>query len=117
MGYIGRTINIKSARTGRVASPVLCISRCFPSSFEFAQFLISLYMKDYGVYQIYTKFLGIYLTANQDNLPEDEILENRTILSTINAMYMVRDREQMEQDELAHKEMQEFINSLSTKHK
>lgn len=117
MEYIGRTLAIKSERTGRVESIAVLIARCFPSSFDFQVFLIELYLKDFGVYQTYTMFLDMYLTANQDNLPDDEILENRTILSTINAMYFVRDREQMEMDNLAHLEMQEFIKSLSTKQK
>lgn len=77
MEYIGRTLAIKSERTGRVESIAVLIARSFPSSFDFQVFLIELYLKDFGVYQTYTMFLDMYLTANQDNLPDDEILENR----------------------------------------
>ena len=117
MQFVGRTINITSERTGKVVNLDFAISSCFPSSFEYQQFLISLYMKDYGVYQAYSKLLLMYLTANPNQLSESEILENKTIISTINAMFIVRDRQDKEDEKLAHYEMQAFINTLTKKQK
>lgn len=92
MEYIGRTLAIKSERTGRVESIAVLIARCFPSSFDFQVFLIELYLKDFGVYQTYTMFLDMYLTANQDNLPDDEILEQNNPLNNQCHVFCQRQR-------------------------
>lgn len=115
MHYIGKNINIKSSRTGKVVALDMVISRCFPSAFEYQQFLLNLYIKDFGVYQAYSQILLMYLFTNPNGLSEIEIVENKTILSTINAMYVVRDRTEFEAQQLAHLEMQEFIGSLTKK--
>lgn len=115
--FLGRTFNAISRKTGKVIGRPLAIARLFPSSFEYQQFLISLYMQDFDYYRTYTLLLIGYLEGNLDNLPDSEILENKTILSTINAMYFVRDRENYEQQESEHQALQEFIQSLSTKQK
>lgn len=115
--FLGRTFNAISRKTGKIIGRPLLIARSFPSSFEYQQFLISLYLQDFDYYRTYTLLLKGYLEGNLDNLPDTEILENKTILSTINAMYFVRDREDYEQQEREHLEMQQFIQSLTKEQK
>ena len=111
--YIGKYITRTSSRTGKKISYPLLLARSFDTGFEFQMFMMEIYTKDYGYYQIYAKTLADYLRANPDNLPEIEIVENAAVLSTINAMFFVRDRVMIEMQHKAHLEMQEFIQSLT----
>lgn len=115
--FIGRTIPIISKRTGRVVNLDIAVSSCYPTQQDFQAFLLNLYMKDFGVYQAYSQLLLAYLSTEPRGMSEIEIAENKAILTTINTMYLVRDRIDKEMEQLAHKEMQEFIQSLSTKQK
>lgn len=115
--FLGRVFKTKSRKTGGTIGKPLAIARSFENTFEYAQFLISLYLKEFDYYQTYTFLLLGYLNGNPDHLPDAEILENKTVLNTINAMYFVRDREQYEQQEREHLEMQQFIQSLTKKQK
>jgi len=113
MKHLQRNIAITSKRTGRVVRLDMTISRSWGGPNEFQEFLIRLYMKDFSVYQTYSQLLFLYLTKNPDNLPAIEIMENLTVLSTIQVMFMVRDMDDKAQENLEHQEMQEFIQSLS----
>ena len=115
--FLGKTFTAKSRRTGRTIGKELAIASSFPSTLDFQMFLINLYLQDFDYYKTYTKLLTGYLNSNPDGLPYHEILQNATILSTINAMYLVRDREDYEQQEKEHLEMQDFIQSLTKKQK
>lgn len=116
MKNLRRNIAITSKRTGRVVRLDMLIARNYQSPHDFQEFLIRLYMYDFSVYQAYSQLLFLYLSKNPDNLPAIEIMENLTVLSTIQVMFMVRDMHDKAQENLEHQEMQEFIQSLS-KHK
>lgn len=80
-------------------------------------FLADLYVKDFEFYKVYTELLLMYLSANPNNLSKTEIIENTTTISAINAMFMVRDREQYERDLIQHHHLQSFIDNLTKKEK
>jgi hypothetical protein len=115
--FIGRTIQIISKRTGRVVNLDLAIASCYPTPKDFQIFLIDLYMKDFGVYQAYSQIMLMYLNTEPKELNKSEILENKTIFSTIEAMFTVRDMHDKERERQEHEEMQEFIFSLTNKQK
>lgn len=115
--FIGRQIQFISKRTGRIVTLDLALASSFPTPKDFQVFLLELYMKDFGVYQVYSQFLLVYLNSEPSNLSKAEILENKTILSTIDAMFMVRDRDDFEQQEQEHRDLEQFIHSLAYKQK
>lgn len=117
MEFLGKTITLTSKKTGKKMTREFAIASSFPNSFEYQQFLITLYMEDYTFYQTYSNLILMFLNVPGNNLSEIEIVENATILSTINAMFIVRDRLDFENEQIEHIEMQNFIKGLSTKQK
>lgn len=115
--FLGKTFEIKSRRTGQIVSKKLAIASSFPTVLEYQTFLIELYLKDIDYYKTYTTLILGYLISNPDDLPHIDILQNTTIISTINTMYLLRDKEEYEKQEQEHLEMQQFIQSLTKKQK
>lgn len=117
MEILGTEIIMTSSKTGMRVKQDFMIARCSPSSFAFQKFLIELYMKDFEFYKVYTELILMYLSGNPNGLTEAEILENKTIISTIAAMHIVRDKEQYEKDLLEHTKLQDYVNKLNKKQK
>ena len=115
MSILGKTFAQTSEKTGLKMKADLAIARDFPTSFEFQTFLINLYLKDFKFYQSYSRTLIGYLEHNPDDLPELELVENKTILSTINAMYFERDRLEYEQQDRELKDIQAYLESITKK--
>jgi len=115
MSILGKTFAQTSEKTGLKMKADLAIASDFPTSFDFQIFLINLYLKDFKFYQSYSRTLISYLEQNPDDLTQIELVENKTILSTISAMYFERDRENFEQQDRELKDIQTYLESITKK--
>lgn len=112
MAFIGETITLTSEKTGRAIKKEFVIANCFPTNLDFQKFLIEMYMEDFGFYKLYSQLLTLYLKKNPDELDDIELTENLASLSTIDAMYLVRDIEHKKLEAQAHREMQRILNNI-----
>lgn len=117
MNIIGKTLTRTSKRTGRVIKNRLLLSSDFDTPLDYQIFLIEIYQSDIAYYKEYSDILYQYIQLENNNLTLEEIIENQTILSTIQAMHIVRDKKQYDEEIKSLNEYQQFIHSLLLKSK